>query len=61
MDNPYKAYLENEFDEMALMKETHNLLIMGKIEEAKQNAMKVEAVRYVKQSLYKVEQEIKKV
>lgn len=53
--DPYSKYLEDEFDETELMKETHKLLVANDIEGAKLNAMKVEAVKYVKQSLKKVE------
>lgn len=53
--DPYRKYLEDEYDETELMKETHRLILAGDIEQAKLNAMKVEAVRYVKQSLQKVE------
>lgn len=53
--DPYSKYLDDEYDETELMKETHRLLIEGKVEEAKLNAQKVEAVKYVKQSLKKVE------
>lgn len=53
--DPYSKYLEDEFDETELMKETHRLLVAGDVEGAKQSAMKVEAVKYVKQSLKKVE------
>ena len=55
MNNPYQQYLDDEFDEVALLKETHRLLTAGDVEGAKLSAMKVEAVRYVKQSLKKVE------
>lgn len=53
--DPYSKYLDDEFDVTELMKETHKLLIEGKVEEAKLSALKVEAVKYVKQSLKKVE------
>lgn len=53
--DPYSKYLEDEYDETELMKETHRLILAGDIDGARLNAMKVEAVRYVKQSLKKVE------
>lgn len=60
MDNPYSKYLDDEYDEVELMKETHKLILSGDIEAAKLNAMKAEAVKYVKQSLKKVEYGIKR-
>jgi predicted esterase len=57
MDNPYLKYLNDEFDEVSLMKKSHAFLIEGKTDEAVENARLIEAVRYVKQSLYKVEKQ----
>lgn len=60
MDNPYSKYLDSEFDEMALLREEHNLLVEGDMEGAKKVAMKLEAVVYVKQSLKKVDYELQR-
>lgn len=57
MDNPYLRYLNSDFDEKELMQKSHELLVAGKVDDAIRNAMKIEAVKFVKQSLFKVEKE----
>lgn len=58
MENPYTRYLDNEYDEIAILKEMQRLLVEGETEKALRLAMKAEAVKYVKQSLKKVYYEI---
>lgn len=55
MDNPYTRYLEDEYDEISILKEMQKCLIDGETEKAVRLAMKAEAVNYVKQSLKKVD------
>lgn len=58
MENPYTRYLDNEYDEIAILKEMQRLLVEGETEKALRLAMKAEAVKYVKQSLKKVDYEV---
>jgi hypothetical protein len=58
MESPYTRYLEEEFDEIAILKEMQIYLSKGNAEEALRLAMKYDAVKYIKQSLKKVDYEI---
>jgi hypothetical protein len=58
MENPYTRYLDDEYDEIAILREMQRHLVEGEPEKATRLAMKVEAVRYVKQSLKKVDYEV---
>jgi hypothetical protein len=58
METPYTRYLDDEYDEIAILREMQAHLLAGATDQAIKLAMKAEAVKYVKQSLKKVDYEV---